>query len=79
MGNKRSRAARLSGGGAGAIARWRHTRDLQRQVNAARVMMAAQGRRPPSPAKLRALGVLMFVVCALIGAGAAIVAVVCVR
>lgn len=71
MGNRRSRAARrFSGGGAPAVSQWRRQHELQRQVEAARTLMGAQG---PTDARkrLRRLGLLMFTVCAVIGAGAA--------
>lgn len=67
MGNKRSRARRLSGGGANAATRWRQQLEIARQAHAARQMLAATGGRPTSARKLRALGALMFATCAAIG------------
>ncbi len=75
MGNKRSRAARLSGGGLSAASRWRRQLEIARQEHAARQMLAATNGRPTSTRKLRALGLLMFLTCAAIGAAGGALAV----
>ncbi len=77
MGNKRSRAARLSGGGPRASSRWLRQLEIARQEHAARQMLAATGGRPvaASTRKLRALGALMFLTCILLGAAGAVLGV----
>jgi len=64
MGNRRSRAAQRGG----SWLRVHQAREQARQQQAARVLQGSGVLRPPpSPAKLRAMGVAMLAVCLLLG------------